>query len=60
VTRICVAKKEAKRLEKETRMAAKTNKNAGLPGKKPKAGKDDKEAEPAFVNTTPKRQKKGE
>jgi valyl-tRNA synthetase len=59
VTRRCTAKKEAKRLEKETRLAAKAVKNTILPGKKPKAGKDEKEAEPAFVNTTPKGHKKG-
>lgn len=55
------AKKEAKRLEKEAKLAAKhlkqtTNTPAGE--KKAKADKEKKEQEPAFVNTTPKGEKK--
>ena len=57
------AKKEAKRLEKEAKLAAKTvkvtaNTNAG--DKKAKAEKEKKQAEAVFVNTTPPGEKKGE
>ncbi|EPQ53150.1 hypothetical protein GLOTRDRAFT_100848 [Gloeophyllum trabeum ATCC 11539] len=55
------AKKEAKRLEKEAKLAAKTAKvAAATPAgeKKAKAEKEKKEEEPAFVNTTPKGEKK--
>lgn len=57
-----LAKKEAKRLEKEAKLAAKTAKvGASTPAgeKKAKAEKAKKEEEPAFVNTTPKGEKKG-
>jgi valyl-tRNA synthetase len=63
---LCLAKKEAKRLEKEAKLAAKTAKAvasatattpAGEKKVKEKAAKD--EVVP-FVNTTPKGQKKGE
>lgn len=56
------AKKEAKRLEKEAKLAAKHVKQAAnTPAgeKKAKAEKEKKEQEPAFVNTTPKGEKKG-
>lgn len=56
------AKKEAKRLEKEAKLAAKQVKlAASTPAgeKKTKAEKDKKTDEPAFVNTTPKGDKKG-
>jgi valyl-tRNA synthetase len=55
------AKKEAKRLEKEAKLAAKTSKvTTSTPtGKKVKEQKEKKEAEPEFVNTTPPGQKKG-
>jgi valyl-tRNA synthetase len=57
------AKKEAKRLEKEAKLAAKNATKAATapkpkdtaPGKKDKV----KDEETAFVNTTPKGQKKG-
>ncbi|KAF8175785.1 tRNA synthetases class I-domain-containing protein [Pholiota molesta] len=56
------AKKEAKRLEKEAKLAAKAAKApaaaAAGEGKKAKAEKKEKEVEPEFVNTTPKGQKK--
>lgn len=57
-----LAKKEAKRLEKEAKLAAKHLKQAtSTPAgeKKAKADKEKKEQEPAFVNTTPKGEKKG-
>jgi len=56
------AKKEAKRLEKEAKLAAKQLKQvASTPAgeKKAKAEKENKTDEPAFVNTTPKGEKKG-
>jgi valyl-tRNA synthetase len=56
------AKKEAKRLEKEAKLAAKQLKQpAATPAgeKKSKAEKEKKADEPAFVNTTPKGDKKG-
>lgn len=57
------AKKEAKRLEKEAKLAAKASKApasaAAGEGKKAKAEKKEKEVEPEFVNTTPKGEKKG-
>ena len=56
------AKKEAKRLEKEAKLAAKALKTAAAPGSKPKGDKpkkDDKDVPDDFVNTTPKGQKKG-
>ncbi|KAG1759709.1 tRNA synthetases class I-domain-containing protein [Suillus occidentalis] len=55
------AKKEAKRLEKEAKLAAKHLKQAtSTPAgeKKAKADKEKKEQEPAFVNTTPMGEKK--
>jgi valyl-tRNA synthetase len=55
------AKKEAKRLEKEAKLAAKQVKQAtSTPAgeKKAKADKEKKTEEPAFVNTTPKGEKK--
>ncbi|KAJ2915046.1 hypothetical protein MD484_g5379, partial [Candolleomyces efflorescens] len=59
------AKKEAKRLEKEAKLAAKALKNAAASasgaaagGKKPKVEKEKKEEEPAFVDDTPPGQKK--
>ncbi|KAF5319390.1 hypothetical protein D9619_008866 [Psilocybe cf. subviscida] len=51
------AKKEAKRLEKEAKLAAKTAKVVDAP-KKDKKEKAEKADEPVFVNTTPKGQKK--
>lgn len=57
------AKKEAKRLEKEAKLAAKTAK--GGPEKKAKGEKaekvkkDGQESEAPFVNLTPKGEKKG-
>jgi valyl-tRNA synthetase len=54
------AKKDAKRLEKEAKLAAKTAKTPTTT--KPKAAKEkpkDKEIEQPFVNTTPKGLKKG-
>jgi hypothetical protein len=55
----CSAKKEAKRLEKEAKVAAKTAKVVPAGEKKAKAEKAKKEEEPEFVNTTPKGEKKG-
>lgn len=58
-----IAKKEAKRLEREAKLAAKTSKvAAATPAgeKKVKVEKEKKEEEPAFVNTTPKGEKKGD
>ncbi|KAK2459849.1 hypothetical protein APHAL10511_008170 [Amanita phalloides] len=56
------AKKEAKRLEKEAKLAAKVSKavpvNNSDSSKKPKVDKDRKEDEAPFVNTTPKGEKK--
>jgi valyl-tRNA synthetase len=56
------AKKEAKKLEKEAKLAAKALKNAVLPTgekkEKSKPAKDKKEEEAPFVNTTPKGEKK--
>jgi len=59
---LCIAKKEAKRLEKEAKLAAKAAKGPAAAEKKVKADsakKDDKESEVEFVNTTPKGEKKG-
>lgn len=56
------AKKKAKQLEKEAKLAAKMQKvTAATPAgeKKAKVAKEKKEAEPEFVNTTPSGQKKG-
>ena len=56
------AKKEAKRLEKEAKLAAKQVKQTtSTPAveKKAKIDKEKKAGEPAFVNTTPKGEKKG-
>jgi valyl-tRNA synthetase len=55
------AKKEAKRLEKEAKFAAKASKQAPTPSneKKQKLDKEKKENDPPFVNTTPKGEKKG-
>ncbi|KAI0338116.1 hypothetical protein BDW22DRAFT_1338444 [Trametopsis cervina] len=58
---ICAAKKEAKRLEKEAKLAAKATKVvASTPAgeKKVKAEKKKEEEEAPFVNTTPKGEKK--
>ncbi|KAH8827166.1 tRNA synthetases class I-domain-containing protein [Flagelloscypha sp. PMI_526] len=55
------AKKEAKRLEKEAKLAAKQAKQstaAPAAEKKVKATKEKKEEEPVFVNTTPPGEKK--
>lgn len=56
-------KKEAKRLEKEAKLAAKALKTAVIPGgekkEKVKPAKEKKEEEAPFVNTTPKGEKKG-
>ncbi|KAF6762787.1 valine-tRNA ligase [Ephemerocybe angulata] len=58
------AKKEAKRLEKEAKLAAKALKNVGAAAtgapsaRKVKAEKEKKEEEPEFVNDTPPGQKK--
>ncbi|ESK83669.1 valine-trna ligase [Moniliophthora roreri MCA 2997] len=57
------AKKKAKQLEKEAKLAAKAVKNAaaaaiGSGEKKAKAEKEKKEEEAPFVNTTPKGEKK--
>ena len=59
-----IAKKKAKQLEKEAKLAAKAVKNAataavGSGEKKVKAEKEKKEEEAPFVNTTPKGEKKG-
>jgi valyl-tRNA synthetase len=57
------AKKEAKRLEKEAKLAAKAGKvtaNTTAGDRKAKAEKEKKQAEDAFVNTTPPGEKKGE
>lgn len=57
-----LAKKKAKQLEKEAKLAAKAQKvTAATPAgeKKAKVAKEKKEAEPEFVNTTPPGQKKG-
>ena len=57
------AKKEAKRLEKEAKLAAKQLKQAAsapAAEKKAKAEKEKKTEEPPFVNTTPKGEKKGD
>ena len=62
VTDATPAKKEAKRLEKEAKLAAKQLKQpVSTPAgeKKAKAEKE-KTDEPAFVNTTPKGDKKGD
>jgi hypothetical protein len=59
---MCAAKKEAKRLEKEAKLAAKAAKGPAAVDKKAKvdkAKKDDRDAETGFVNTTPKGEKKG-
>ena len=56
------AKKKAKQLEKEAKLAAKALKNAVTPAastKKVKAEKEKKEEEAPFVNDTPPGQKKG-
>ncbi|EIM85152.1 uncharacterized protein STEHIDRAFT_169949 [Stereum hirsutum FP-91666 SS1] len=55
------AKKEAKRLEKEAKLAAKASKvtaNTATGEKKAKAEREKKEEEPPYVNTTPKGSKK--
>lgn len=56
-----VAKKEAKRLEKETKLAAKAAKGPVAAEKKvkvDKAKRDGRDAEIEYVNTTPKGEKK--
>lgn len=58
------AKKEAKRLEREVKSAAKVaNQPSSTPSsngeKRPKAAKDKKDEDVPFVNTTPKGDKKG-
>jgi valyl-tRNA synthetase len=57
----CTAKKEAKRLEKETKLAAKTAKAAALTpaGEKRAKEKIAKSEDAPFVNTTPRGKKKG-
>jgi hypothetical protein len=58
-----LAKKEAKRLEKEAKLAAKAANVTAVTRageKKVKAEKEKKEEEISFVNTTPKGEKKGE
>lgn len=56
-----LAKKEAKRKEKEAKLAAKSIKNVAKPAseKKVKVEKEKKVEEAPFVNTTPKGEKKG-
>jgi hypothetical protein len=57
-----LAKKEAKRLEKEAKLAAKTTKVSAATAageKKVKVEKEKKDEEGAFVNITPPGQKKG-
>jgi valyl-tRNA synthetase len=58
---LVAAKKEAKRLEKEAKLAAKAAKNVGVPAseKKVKGEKDRRDEDVPFVNTTPKGEKKG-
>lgn len=55
------AKKEAKRLEKEVKLAAKIPKSTtAKPATKEKEKKEkDKDVDTPFVNTTPKGEKKG-
>ena len=57
------AKKEAKRLEKEAKLAAKAAKQPSTPPtngeKKQRVDKDKKDTDDVFVNTTPKGEKKG-
>ncbi len=58
------AKKEAKRLEKEAKLAAKVAKQPPFTPssngeKKQKADKDKKDGDAPFVNVTPKGEKKG-
>ena len=53
------AKKEAKRLEKEAKLAAKSAKTAAAPSSDKKVKTDSKADEAAFVNLTPKGEKKG-
>ena len=57
----CTAKKEAKRLEKGAKLAAKAAKVAAVapPGEKKAKEKATKSEEVPFVNTTPKGEKKG-
>ena len=57
----CTAKKEAKRLEKETKLAAKAAKAATLTpaGEKKAKEKVAKSEDVPFVNTTPRGKKKG-
>jgi hypothetical protein len=56
-----VAKKEAKRLEKETKLAAKAAKGPVAAEKKVKIdkAKSGRDVDVEFVNTTPKGEKKG-
>lgn len=59
----CIAKKEAKRLEKLAKAATKTSAAQSQAPKKEKAEKKEKKAEApaeAWVNTTPKGEKKGQ
>jgi valyl-tRNA synthetase len=54
------AKREAKRLEKEVKMAAKAAKTISVPvGEKKVKGEKEKEANAPFINNTPKGEKKG-
>jgi valyl-tRNA synthetase len=55
------AKKEAKRLEKEAKLAAKSAKTQSTPAgeKRTKVEKEKKAEDAPFVNTTPKGEKKG-
>jgi len=62
MVKLCLAKKEAKRLEKEAKLAAKAAKvPAPTPTgeKKAKVEKEKKEEDAPFVNITPKGEKKG-
>jgi valyl-tRNA synthetase len=57
-----IAKKEAKRLEKEAKLAAKALKTTTVTStgeKKAKVEKEKKEDEAPFVDNTPKGEKKG-
>jgi valyl-tRNA synthetase len=57
---ILSAKKEAKRLEKEAKLAAKVAKVTPTTEKTIKTEKEKKVEQPEFVNNTPKGEKKGE
>jgi len=62
MAKLYLAKKEAKRLEKEAKLAAKAAKvptAAPMGEKKAKVEKEKKEEDAPFVNITPKGEKKG-